>query len=199
MRSYVLREGHLFLATMADGSIIEFSPVTDPSAVAFVHGEPLPTDDPAMVQDAILTALFDRYAAENGLEATEPEIDAYVENMEKGMREMGLDAEDDLTPEEKAEVAAMRREMGRSLIRQWKINKSLYEQYGGRIVYQQMGPEPIDAYRAFLEERQKAGDFLITDSELNEAFWRYFTNESIHDFMPAGSEDEAAAFANPPW
>ena len=29
VRSYVMRDGHLFLATMADGSIIEFEPVTD--------------------------------------------------------------------------------------------------------------------------------------------------------------------------
>ena len=29
VRSYVMRNGHLFLATMADGSIIEFEPVSD--------------------------------------------------------------------------------------------------------------------------------------------------------------------------
>jgi para-nitrobenzyl esterase len=30
IRSYVTRDGHLFLATMADGAIIEFEPVTGP-------------------------------------------------------------------------------------------------------------------------------------------------------------------------
>ena len=30
VRSYVTRDGHLFLATMADGAIIEFEPVTEP-------------------------------------------------------------------------------------------------------------------------------------------------------------------------
>lgn len=34
VRSYVFRDGHLFLATMADGSIIEFRPVTAPPAPA---------------------------------------------------------------------------------------------------------------------------------------------------------------------
>jgi hypothetical protein len=29
VRSYVMKDGHLFLATMADGSIIEFEPVSD--------------------------------------------------------------------------------------------------------------------------------------------------------------------------
>jgi len=199
VRSYVLEDGNLYLATMADGSIIEFAPAGHEAAVALVYGEALEVTDPAFVQDAILTALFDRYAADNGLEATPAEVDAYVENMKKGMEEMGLDAQDDLTPDEKAEVAAMRRDMGNALIRNWKINKSLYEQYGGRIAYQQMGPEPIDAYRAFLEERQKAGDFSILNPELGEAFWSYFSDDARHDFMPAGSEDEANAFATPPW
>jgi heat shock protein HslJ len=30
IRTYVLKDGHLFLATMADGAIIEFEPVTEP-------------------------------------------------------------------------------------------------------------------------------------------------------------------------
>jgi len=29
VRSYVMKDGHLFLATMADGSIIEFEPISD--------------------------------------------------------------------------------------------------------------------------------------------------------------------------
>lgn len=40
---------------------------------------------------------------------------------------------------------------------------SLYEAYGGRIIYQQLGPEPLDACRQYLEERQKAGDFRIDE------------------------------------
>jgi hypothetical protein len=50
----------------------------------------------------------------------------------RGMAAEGLTAADDLTPEEAVKVEAMRREMGRSLIGQWKVNRSLYETYGGR-------------------------------------------------------------------
>ena len=197
VRSYVLKDGHLFLATMADGSIIEFEPL--PPLAATVFGEEIRTVDAAEMQDAILTRVFDRYAAEHGLTAEDAEIDSFVENMKRGMAERGLTAEDDLTPEDAAELDTMRREMGRAMIRQWKINKSLYEQYGGRIIYQQFGPEPLDAYRAHLEERQAAGDFTVENPERADAFWRYFKDESIHDFMAAGSEDEARAFAVPPW
>jgi len=97
------------------------------------------------------------------------------------------------------EVRAMREEIGAAFIRQWKINQALYQQYGGRIIFQQGGPEPLDAYRTFLEEAQARGDFAITDPGLEEAFWRYYRNDSIHSFFEPGSEAEAQAFAAPPW
>ena len=93
----------------------------------------------------------------------------------------------------------MRREMGRSLIRQWKINRSLFGEYGGRIIYQQMGPEPLDAYREFLDQQCKSGALEFMDEETEAAFWRYFTDDSMHDFMEAGSADAQQAFAVPPW
>ena len=197
VRSYVLKDGHLFLATMADGAIIEFEPL--PPVAATVFGEEIRAADAAELQDAILTRVFDRYAAEHGLAAAEAEIDTFVENMKRGMAERGLTAADDLAPEEAAEVDTMRRGMGRAMIRQWKINKSLYEAYGGRIIYQQLGPEPLDAYRLYLEERRDAGDLAILDEAMAEPFWRYFNDDSMHDFMEPGSEDEARAFATPPW
>jgi len=199
VRSYTMKDGHLFLATMADGSIIEFAPAGAPAAVAVVLGEKLPAADPAEVQQTILTRLFDHYAAENDLDALEGEVDHFVESLEQGMREAGLTGADELSPEEQAELTAMRREMGRSLIRQWKINRSLFGQYGGRIIYQQMGPEPLDAYREFLDQQCKSGALEFMDEETEAAFWRYFTDDSMHDFMEAGSADAQQAFTVPPW
>jgi heat shock protein HslJ len=200
VRSYVMRDGHLYLATMADGSIIEFEPLAGGAPLAAtVLGEEIRTTDAAEMQDAILTRLFDRYAADNDLTAKPAEIDAFVETTKRGMAESGLTAADELTPEEAAELDRMRRAMGASLIRQWKINRSLYEAYGGRIIYQQLGPEPLDAYREYLEERRDAGDFSINEPAMAASFWRYFTDESIHDFMEPGGEDAARAFKTPPW
>jgi hypothetical protein len=171
---------------------------TDPP-VARVLGETLSMTDPDGLQQAILTSLFDHYAAEHDLEALEAEVDHFVEKMEQDMRDMGLDAGDDLTEEEEAEADSMRRQMGEAMIRQWKINRALYDQYGGRIIYQQLGPEPLDAYREFLEEQRSAGAFEILDPDLEAAFWRYFTDERIHDFMEPGSADAERAFSTPPW
>ena len=108
-------------------------------------------------------------------------------------------AADELTADERVEVDAMRRQMGASMIRQWKINRALHAEYGGRIIYQQMGPEPLDAYRAFLDQQCAAGALRFMDEQVEAAFWNYFTNEEIHDFMAPGSEDEQNAFAVPPW
>jgi len=143
--------------------------------------------------------LFDRYAADKGIDVEPSEFDAYLEKMRRGIAEKGLSAEKDLTPEEAEQAETMRRDMATAMIRQWKINKSLYETYGGRIIYQQLGPGPLDAYREFLEERERAGAFTITDPALAERFWAYFKDDSRHDFMEPDSEDEAHAFSVPPW
>lgn len=197
VRSFMIKGGHLFLATMADGSIIEFEPL--PPVVATVLGDEIRARDVPEMQAIIVTRLFDRYAADNGIEVTESELDAYIDRVRRGIAAGGLTAADDLTPDERLEVEAMRRQMGHAMIRQWKINKSLYESYGGRIIYQQLGPEPLDAYHQYLEEREQAGDFAILNPDMRPAFWRYFTDVSMHDFMKPGGDDEANAFATPPY
>jgi hypothetical protein len=101
--------------------------------------------------------------------------------------------------QEPAESEAARREIAAAFIRQWKINRALYRHYGGRIVYQQGGPEPLDAYRIFLEEARARGEFEILDPALEAAFWRYYRSDAIHDFYAPGSAEEARAFAQPPW
>jgi hypothetical protein len=86
-----------------------------------------------------------------------------------------------------------------AFIRQWKIDRALYQQYGGRITFQQGGPEPLDAYRKFLEECAARGDFRIANSDLEAGFWRYYRDDSMHEFFKPGSAEEAKAFADPPW
>ena len=103
------------------------------------------------------------------------------------------------TPQEAVEDAQARRIVAAAFIRQWKINQALYREYGGRIVFQQGGPEPLDAYRRFLEDQQKRGVLTIADERLEAAFWRYYRDDAIHSFYAAGSADEARAFARPWW
>lgn len=105
----------------------------------------------------------------------------------------------DLTEGDPDEVRRARRTVAEAFIRQWKIDRALYREYGGRIGFQQGGPEPLDAYRQFLEAQQANGAFTILDDSLEAAFWRYYTDDSIHDFFPAGSPEEKRAFEVPWW
>lgn len=95
--------------------------------------------------------------------------------------------------------AEARQQVAAAFILQWKINRALYQQYGGRIIFQQGGPEPLDAYRRFLEEAQSRGDFRIVNKDLEASFWRYYRDDSIHSFYRSGSKEEAQAFAVAPW
>jgi hypothetical protein len=115
-----------------------------------------------------------------------------IDELLANLTEMDKDAGDEGAKSARQEVAT-------AFIRQWKLNRALYQAYGGRIIFQQGGPEPLDACRAFLEERQRAGDFEITNPELADAFWRYYRTDSIHSFYPPGTAEEAQAFKTPWW
>ena len=95
-----------------------------------------------------------------------------------------------------AQLLPLKRQSSRPFVRQWKINKALFEKYGGRVIFQQAGPEPLDAYRDFLQEQEKNGAFKILDEKYKYAFWRYFTHDAMHNFYP---KDEGARFINKPW
>jgi hypothetical protein len=183
--------------------------VAEPAPAASVYGDPsLPvagrvlgtvihTRDAEELRYVVLKTLTDRYADSKGIIVTQAEQDAYVAHVREALaKDPAVAAE---LGEESAEDAAARQEIAAAFIKQWKINQALHEQYGGRIIFQQGGPEPLDAYRAFLEERQAAGDFRIEDPAMASAFWRYYRDDSIHSFFEPGSAEERQALAVPPW
>ncbi len=94
------------------------------------------------------------------------------------------------------QIRIMTRELARQFVKIWKINKALYAKYGGRVIFQQVGAEPIDAFRDFLKEQEKKGAFQIIDKTYEASFWRYYTNDAIHSFY---KKAEGARFINTPW
>ena len=168
-----------------------------PASVAILLGEPIQAQDAEELRYLVLKALTDRYADAKGITVTQAEKEAYVKHVREALAKDPAVAA--TLGEESDEDKAARLEIADASIRQWKINRALHEQYGGRVGYQQGGPEPLDAYRKFLEERQAAGDFKITDGKLGAQFWIYFLDDSIHSFHAPGSKEEAEAFAIPPW
>jgi hypothetical protein len=174
-----------------------------------VLGTVIHTQDAEELRYVILKQLTDQYAHEKGVSVTQAETDTYVANQQAFMAKdrVRRQANGEASPaestvetqDESDEDKAARQEIAVAFILQWKVNRALYQQYGGRIGYQQGGPEPLDAYRAFLEERQARGEFKILNKQLEAAFWHYYRTDDIHEFYPRGSPEEAQAFSVPPW
>jgi hypothetical protein len=82
-------------------------------------------------------------------------------------------------------------------VQNWKINQSLYKRFEGRVIFQQAGPEPWDAWRMFLLEEQTKGSFKILKPELEASFWNYHTNQALHRFYP--KEEGARIMRTPFW
>lgn len=94
------------------------------------------------------------------------------------------------------QLRPVKRKSARMFVKRWKVNKALFAKYGGRVIFQQAGPEPLDAYRDFLKEQEKNGAFQILDKQYQAPFWRYFTHDAMHTFY---DKDDGAKFINIPW
>jgi hypothetical protein len=97
------------------------------------------------------------------------------------------------------DTSAEDREFMSALVQNWKVQRSLYQRYGGRVLFSSFGTHvAIDALKKFLQEEQKRGSFEIFDPELRAAFWTATADETWADGVVQGrSADEV--FASPPW
>ena len=75
----------------------------------------------------------------------------------------------------------------------WKFHREMYRAYGGKVIFQQAGPEPLDAMTKLLREHEQRGTFVIHDPQLHKSFWAYYTTMG-HNPMPDGGK-----FLETPW
>jgi hypothetical protein len=80
-------------------------------------------------------------------------------------------------------------------VKQWKVNQALFREFGGRIIFQQAGWEPIDAYRSLLDQYKAEKRFVVNDPSLQEAVFRYFR----HKFVYADEKKAKFYFERPYW
>lgn len=95
-----------------------------------------------------------------------------------------------------AVIRRIEENVAKNLIQTWKVNNSLYGQYGGRVTLQQTGPEPLDAYLIFLRTHESNGSFKISNPGLKKDFWDYLTDPSKHEFLPP---DKTEMIMKTPW
>ncbi len=84
-------------------------------------------------------------------------------------------------------------EVAKASVESWKFNKALYGRYGGRVIFQQAGLEPLDAFRDWLRDEENAGSFQFHDPKWKDAFWEYY-NPKYHRFV-----NEPDPFKVPLW
>ena len=125
--------------------------------------------------------------------------------IEQALAKPGLAAEEKQRLEDERQVIdSQLRPPGRRfagwMVANWKLQRHLYQEYGGgRVLWQQAGLEAFDAMHAWLKQREKMGDFTISDPLLHEQFYAYWTTV---DHSASLSDDQRFIeheFLNPYW
>jgi hypothetical protein len=79
-------------------------------------------------------------------------------------------------------------------VKRWKVNQALHREFGGRVIFQQAGWEPIDAYRRLLEQYQARKAFVVHDPQLWDAVYGYFKYSFVY-----ADEAKARFYFEKPW
>lgn len=137
--------------------------------------------------------LLEKLKSPNLTEAEREKINSELKTVEKLLE--SREKMEQYIKKDEAKSREAERNVAKQVILSWKINKSLYDRYGGRVIFQQAGPEPVDAYRDFLKKYEKKGSFQIMDETLKDQFWDYFVSDK-HTFYPT---EEGTKFMNTPW
>jgi hypothetical protein len=67
-------------------------------------------------------------------------------------------------------------ELARMFIVARKTEQELHKAFGGRVIFQQAGPEALDARRKLFEQAEEKGDIKFNDPGVRHLFYYYFNN-----------------------
>jgi len=118
-----------------------------------------------------------------------PEERSHTEDFRNTLRRLEqYDAEADALP--KPDSAATTANYP-SWIEMWKMNKALYEQYGGVVALTEFGPDPRGARAALFADYEERGRLIFYDESLRERFFsmlaakpRMVVKPAAVDFTP---------------
>lgn len=137
------------------------------------------------VQRRVWSAVFADYVKRRGLEPGKKEIAACAKASHAKLK-VDWDPKDGSLPGPDLGSAA-------DQLREWRRDAALYREYGGRLIFQQHGLEPVDAWRKLLESAEAKGDFGVSDPRLRACVYEYFSLK----FLDAG-EAATAKFLSAP-
>ena len=144
-------------------------PTGEPFALRVLHRTYAPGEvKPKNIRTVVMQPLWEKYAEDHNLAASDEEVAQFNQAMSQISKGEG----------KRSKNVNLPKFLASRFIVAWKIDRALYNQYGGTVIFQQMNPsEPVGAYRAFLEASEARGDFVIPDESLRTEFWSYFTQE----------------------
>ncbi len=182
------------------------------NVIATVFGEPLTLDDispdreqlsqiarmnsaskdMAMAQyrhgflaDQIVEAVLSHYAKNHNISATPELVEKFKARFAEDFSENPPTTEEPVSFDE---VAVKQ-------VERWLIDKALYEDFGGVVIFQQNNPQmPVGAYEQLLKQYQQKGHFTIRDDSYSAVFWEAFEPPFTFEIEP-----EKVDFSQPWW
>lgn len=128
---------------------------------------------------------------EEELEERSPEYRARLARIQEELADSNLDdtkrkklenekynIDYELAARDNPQYAEVARGFWRWWLERWKLQRHLYDNFGGgRILWQQAGLEAFDANRKWIESMEAKGEFTISDPELREKLYAYWTRQ----------------------
>lgn len=138
-----------------------------------------------------------KYVEREKLSVTEEEFAAIAKSVERRLKSAAEPPKGTtFTPAERKGIMIGVR---RAILMDWKVCRSLYEEYGGRVGIGSLGAwTAFDGQNALLREHHKAGDIKFHHAEMEKAFWQHTKIKNFADAYPKG-ERLKRLLATPPY
>ncbi|MCA8989489.1 MAG: hypothetical protein KDA78_17700, partial [Planctomycetaceae bacterium] len=134
----------------------------------------------ARLYENIWGAVSRKYKEREIIDVSEEELAAIKMSVERSLKSVSGGPNESPIPsvEQKGIAVAF----SRASLMDWKVCKSLYEKYGGRVGIGSLGAwTALDAQHALLKEHHKAGDITFHQADIETAFWEYSRREHFAD------------------
>ncbi|GGW82685.1 hypothetical protein GCM10007391_14740 [Alteromonas halophila] len=135
--------------------------------------------------DKVIQRVLDDYADKRGIKVDQALVAKFKARFAASLNSPSMTESEQRTADEIATKQVLH----------WQIDKALYQEFGGTVVFQQSNPQmPAGAYEILLKQYQQQGAFMITDPRYQAVFW-----EAIEPPYPFELAPDKIDFSQPWW
>lgn len=137
--------------------------------------------------EQIWHAVLRRYVEREQISVTDAELAAIAETVERRLQAEEVPPEGiTFTPDERKGIMVA---WARGSLMDWKICRSLYKEFGGRVGIGSLGAwTAFDGQNALIREYHQSGEIRFYDAEVEEAVWEHTKITNFADAYPEGDE-----------